>query len=112
MAQHAESDERPQRAAGEARAQVLGVLASVVRWIGLLLALVLVIHVLLTVGSANPANGITTFFADVAKPIALGFRDLFTPADPKLFVLVNYGIAALFWLVVSTVLTRIIRHFA
>jgi hypothetical protein len=27
-------------------------------------------------------------------------------------VLVNYGIAALFWLIVSSVLTRIIRRFA
>jgi hypothetical protein len=112
MAQHAEPDERPRRPAGEVRAQVLGVLASVVRWIGLLFALVLVIHVLLTVGSANPRNGITTFFADVADPIAIGFKNLFTPSDPKLYVLVNYGIAALFWLVVSGVLARIIRRLA
>ncbi|TCO64356.1 hypothetical protein [Actinocrispum wychmicini] len=112
MAQHAESDERPRRSAGEARAQVLGVVAGVVRWVGLAFALVLVIHVILTVGSANPANGITSFFADVADPVALGFKDLFTPADHKLSVLVNYGIAALFWLIVSAVLARVIRRFA
>jgi hypothetical protein len=112
MAQHADPDEQPRRAAGEVRAQVLGVLASAVRWLGLLLALVLVIHVLLTVGSANPQNGITTFFADAADPIAIGFKNLFTPTDPKLYVLVNYGIAALFWLVVSGVLARILRRLA
>lgn len=107
MAQHAESEKRPKR---EARAQAVGIVATVVRWIGLLFAIVLVVHVVLTVGSANPANGITTFFADIADPIALGFRDLFTPADPKLFVLVNYGIAAIFWLIVSSVLAKVIRR--
>jgi hypothetical protein len=107
MAQHAESDKRPKRTA---RTQAAVTVATVVRWIGLLLAIVLVVHVVLTVGSANPANGITTFFADLADPIALGFRDLFTPADPKLFVLVNYGIAAIFWLIVSGVLAKVIRR--
>jgi hypothetical protein len=108
MAQHAESDERPRR---EVRPQVVRIVATVIRWIGLVFALILVIHVVLTVGSANPANGITGFFADWADPIAIGFKDLFTPADPKLFVLVNYGLAALFWLIVSTVLAKIVRRF-
>jgi len=111
MAQHAESD-RSGKSAGATRAQVVGIVAGVVRWAGLLITLVLVVHVLLTVGSANPNNGITSFFADWAEPLALGFKDLFTPSDPKLLVLVNYGIAALFWLIVSSVLARIIRRFA
>jgi len=112
MAQHAESDERPRRSAGETRAQVVGIVATVVRWAGLILALILVIHVILTVGSANPANGITGFFADAAQPIEIGFKNLFTPTDPKLFVLVNYGIAALFWLIATAVLAKLIRRIA
>ncbi|MCE7009429.1 hypothetical protein LWC34_42435 [Kibdelosporangium philippinense] len=111
MAQHAESG-RSSKRASVTRAQVVGIVAGVVRWIGLLCTLILVIHILLTVGSANPANGITSFFASWADPLALGFRDLFTPTDPKAFVLVNYGIAALFWLIVSSILTKIIRRFA
>jgi hypothetical protein len=101
MAQQADSERQSGRTAGIA--------AGVVRWTGLLFAVVLVVHILLTVGSANPANGITTFFAEWADPIALGFRDLFTPSDPKLLVLVNYGIAALFWLVVTGGLAKVIR---
>ncbi len=108
MAQHAESENRRP----ELRPRIVGGIASVVRWIGLVFALILVIHVALTVGSANPGNGITTFFADVADPLAIGFKDLFTPSDPKLFVLVNYGLAALFWLIASGVLVKIIRRFA
>ena len=109
MAQHAESPER--QSSRDARAKVVGIVANVVRWIGLICALILVVHILLTVGSANPANGITNFFGDWAEPVALGFKDLFTPSDPKLLVLVNYGIAALFWLIVSSVLAKIIRRF-
>lgn len=110
MAQHAEPERRTSDAR-EVRARIAGIVASVVRWIGLICALILVVHILLTVGSANPANGITSFFADWAEPVALGFKDLFTPSDPKLLVLVNYGIAALFWLIVSGVLAKVIRRF-
>lgn len=89
---------------------MVGVLAGLVRWVGLVFALVLVVHVLLTVGQANPDNGITVFFADAAEPLALAFRNLFTPENAELRVLVNYGLAALFWLIVSGVLARLIRR--
>jgi uncharacterized protein YggT (Ycf19 family) len=94
------------------RANVVGVLAGVVRWVGLVLALVLVVHVLLVVGNANPDNGITQFFDAVADPLALAFRNLFTPENAQLRVLVNYGLAALFWLIVSSVISRLIRRLA
>jgi uncharacterized protein YggT (Ycf19 family) len=108
-AEHSEAVEH-RRSTAEVRAAVAGFLAGLIRWIGLAFALVLVIHVILTVGNANPANGITEFFADVAEPIALAFRDLFTPENAELRVLVNYGLAALFWLIVSSVLAKLIRR--
>jgi hypothetical protein len=92
------------------RSNVVGVLAGVVRWVGLIFALVLVVHVLLTVGHANPDNGITEFFSATADPLALAFKSLFTPDNAELRVLVNYGLAALFWLIVSSVLSRLIRR--
>jgi hypothetical protein len=94
------------------RSNVVGVVAGVVRWVGLLFALVLVAHVLLTVGNANPDNVITKFFSSTADPLALAFRNLFRPENAELRVLVNYGLAALFWLVVSSVLSRLIRRLA
>ena len=94
------------------RSNVVGVVASVVRWVGLLFALVLAVHVLLTMGDANPANGITKFFSTAADPLALAFKSLFTPANGQTRVLVNYGLAALFWLIVSAVLSRLIRRLA
>lgn len=94
------------------RSGVVGVVASVIRWIGLLFAVVLVVHVLLTVGGANPDNGITRFFSWAADPLALAFKSLFMPDNEQLRVFVNYGLAALFWLIVSAVLSRLIRRLA
>ena len=90
--------------------KVASLVASIVRWVGLIFAALLVIHVIFTVGSANPDNGIVSFVKSWADSLALGFSDLFTPSDAKLRVLVNYGIAAIFWLVVSGVLAKIIRR--
>lgn len=92
------------------RARAVGVLAGVVRWAGLLIALVLVVHVVLVMGNANPDNPITGFFRGAAEPLSLAFKSLFTPEDAKLGVLVNYGIAAVFWLVVSSVAAKLIRR--
>jgi hypothetical protein len=90
--------------------KVASAVASIVRWVGLIFAAILVIHVIFTVGSANPDNGIVSFVRSWADNLALGFSDLFTPSDEKLRVLVNYGIAAIFWLVVSGILAKVIRR--
>jgi hypothetical protein len=105
-----EQASRPRRSAAEMRATVVGFLAGLVRWAGLIFAIILVVHVLLTVGKANPDNGITVFFAHAAEPLALAFASLFTPENAELRVLVNYGLAALFWLVVSAVAARLLRR--
>lgn len=112
MADHTQQDSPARRGPAEVRAAILGVLAGVVRWAGLIVVVILVVRVLLTVGGANPNNGITSFFTSWSDPLAWGFKDLFTPSDAKLRVLVNYGIAALCWLVISSILARIIRRFA
>lgn len=112
MAEHTEREVATRRTAAEVRASVLGALAGVVRWAGLVVVIILVVRVLLTVGGANPDNGITNFITTWSDPLAWGFKNLFTPSDAKLRILVNYGLAALFWLVVSSLLARIIRRFA
>jgi hypothetical protein len=110
-AEHGEDVERGRRSGTtELRTSVVGLAAGVVRWIGLICALILAAHVLLTVGHANPDNGITVFFGDLADPLALAFRNLFTPANAELRVLIDYGLAALFWLIVSSVIARLIRR--
>lgn len=107
----AQADER-RRGSAAVRATVVGAVAGLVRAAGLALALILAIHVLLTVGNANPDNGITVFFDEVAEPVAMAFRNLFTPENTELRVLVNYGLAALFWLIVSGIVARLLRRLA
>ncbi|WP_116051213.1 hypothetical protein [Amycolatopsis palatopharyngis] len=93
-----------------AKDRTVGLLASVVRWIGLVFAAILVLHVIFVIGDANPDNGIVSFVTSWSDSLSLGFNDLFTPDDEKLRVLINYGIAAIFWLIVSAVLAKIIRR--
>jgi hypothetical protein len=92
---------------------MVALLANVVRWIGLVAAIILAIHVVLVAGEANPANGIARLIGNLADALSLGFKDLFNkPADDlKLRVLINYGIAAIFWLVATHLLARLIRRF-
>jgi hypothetical protein len=92
------------------RQQTVAVVAGVARLLGTVAAVVLAAHVLLTIGGANPDNSITRFVARCARPLAVGFRDLFTPSDAKLQVLVNYGIAAIAWLIVVSLVVRLIRR--
>ena len=94
------------------RARAVALIADVVRWAGILAAVILVIHVILTAGEANPANGIARTIHNLADALSLGFKDLFNkPADdPKLRTLINYGLAAVFWLLVSSIASRLIRR--
>ncbi|GEL19172.1 hypothetical protein [Pseudonocardia asaccharolytica] len=97
---------------GTAPRRGAALLASTLRIIGTAIALVLVLHVALTLLEANPANQLTIFVADLAVRFNLGLADLFLPADPKLAVALNYGLAALVWFAVTAVVVRIVRRFA
>lgn len=110
MAEHAQEERPTPRSSAHLRSSIVRVLAGIVRWAGLVVVVILVLRVVLTIGGANPANGISSFVTEWSNTFSLGFKDLFTPGDAKLRVLVNYGIAALFWLVVSSILVRIIRR--
>ncbi|GLZ40903.1 hypothetical protein [Actinokineospora sp. NBRC 105648] len=110
MAANESDRDTHRRAPAATRAAVVGVVATVVRWAGLLVALVLVVHVVLVMGNANPDNPISTLVRRFAEPLSLAFKNLFTPEDAKLGLLINYGLAAIFWLVVSSVVVKLIRR--
>lgn len=100
---------RARTSAKEVRTKTFAWLATIVQVLCTVAAIFLAAHVVLTVGGANPENGITEFVRSWANFLTLGFRDLFTPDTEKARVLVNYGIAAIFWLVVGAVASRLIR---
>jgi hypothetical protein len=92
------------------RSRVAAVLATVIRIVGGLIVVILIAHVVLTLGDANPTNDITRFVAYWSDRLQLGFRGLFTPADLRTRIAIDYGLAAAFWLVVSWVLVRLMQR--
>lgn len=90
--------------------QGLGIIATIVRIVGLVIVAILVGHIVLTLLDANPQNFLTEFVADWAGQFNLGLGDLFTPEQPKMAVTLNYGVAAVLWLVLTTVVVRLLRR--
>jgi hypothetical protein len=82
---------------------------STVCWV---FALLLLLHALLVVAGASTGNGFASFVASWAGGIDLGLDTLFTPADERMAVLLNVGVAALVWLAIGAVLTYLISHLA
>jgi hypothetical protein len=112
MGEHSDAPTRTTHNFAAARAKAVNIVAGIIRWAGLIVVIILVVRVLLTIGGANPTNGITSFITSWSDPLAWGFKDLFTPSDVKLRILVNYGVAAIFWLIVSSIIARLIRRLA
>lgn len=91
-------------------ARVARAFVALVRLVCGFLAVALVAHILLSIFDANPDNVITRWVADVADVAVLAFDDLFTPTDETLRVILNFGLAALFWLLVAGIVTGIVRR--
>ena len=46
-----------------------------------------------------------------AVVLVWGFRDLVLPADPRIWLVANYGLAALFWVVVGVIAAWVLSGF-
>jgi hypothetical protein len=88
---------------------LLGTLASLVSLASVVAALILVLYIVLIEFKANPHNVIVRDVKDIARPLAWVFKDLFTPKSLRLRVLVNYGIAAIVYLLAGRLIVRVLR---
>ncbi|WP_166659853.1 hypothetical protein [Actinomycetospora succinea] len=102
-------EERAPLNVGELVWKVATVLASVIRIVAYVIAVVLVAYVLLTLVGVNPLNAIAQVVGGVANSTVLAFRDLFLIADPVFAIVVNYGLAAVFWVLVAEFGSRLVR---
>ncbi|MDQ2583269.1 hypothetical protein CKY47_04585 [Saccharothrix yanglingensis] len=84
--------------------------ARVIRGIGAVFALIEVIYILMLLIGVNTANAFFRFIQQLAEPLALFFPGLFQTGNVKLDVLLNYGLAAVFWLVVAGLLARLVAR--
>lgn len=97
---------------GEIAWRTGNVIATVLRALAILFALVLVVNVVLVLVGVNPANGVAQFIGGLANLVILGFRDLFVPADPTIALIVNSLVAAVFWVFVGELVSRLVRFLA
>jgi len=89
--------------AGRAVQKIIDVLAAIARLVRSLFAVVLLVRVGLEFVAVNPHNVIVEWIVRFSDAIVLDFRDLFLPTDPRIGLAVNYGLAAVFWLVAGMV---------
>jgi len=85
-----------------------GTAARVISLVGAVFALIEVIYVLLILFGASATNGFFRFIASLAEPLALFWPGLFPIDNYELNIIVNYGLAAVFWLVVASLLARLV----
>jgi hypothetical protein len=84
--------------------------ARVISGVGALFAIIEIIYILMVVLGANQANAFFSFVRSLAEPLALFFPGLFSFENYNLGVIVNYGLAAVFWLVVTGLIARLIAR--
>ena len=84
--------------------------ASAVMTVFLLIAGVIALGILLILLGANTHAGIVNFILEIGRFFARPFSHLFPQDTVKQDYLVNWGIAAIVYLVVGSVLARMIRR--
>lgn len=89
-------------AAGARRA-----LARVISIVTTVVVLIIVAGILLVVLEANPSNDLVSFVTDVGEALVGPFENLFTLDDRKADVAVNWGVAAVVYLVLGRLLAGI-----
>jgi hypothetical protein len=87
-------------------------IARLVRLIAWLVALVIVVAILLRVLSANPGNVVVRDIHDVGKTLVGPFKNVFSIKNPKGSIAANWGLAAVVWLIVGSVIASLIARLA
>jgi hypothetical protein len=104
-------DTRDPRETRAASAKVaLGVVGSIIRTICAICAFILVVFVLFVVGSANPTNWLVNFISGAAQHLTLGLTGLFQTGNPDYQVIVDYGLPAVVWLVIGSIVGRVLKR--
>jgi hypothetical protein len=83
-------------------------LARLVRSLAGLVALVIVVAIVLFVLGANPGNGIVKAIHDAGGWLAGPFKNLFSIHNAKVAMAVNWGLAALVYLIVGHLIASLL----
>jgi hypothetical protein len=94
--------------ASNGAAQILSLVATIVRVVCAVIAAAILIHAIFVFFEANPANGLVSFTAGWRDTFGWFTKDLFTPADPKIAETINDVLAAVVWVLVGSLLSKLI----
>ncbi|WP_424189153.1 hypothetical protein ACOBQX_12040 [Actinokineospora sp. G85] len=94
------------------RHRTIRMITSAVTFLTGLFAVVLLAQIILTVAEANPGNGFASFVEGFSSAVSLGFDGLFSPGSAKLATVLDYGLAAIVWLLIGAAINFLIRRFA
>jgi hypothetical protein len=89
-------------------AQAAGLLARVVRIVAAIVASIIAAGILLFVLEANPTNSVVSAVHDTAHTLVGPFDDMFSFHSANVAIAVNWGIAALVYLVLGGLIARLI----
>jgi hypothetical protein len=87
-------------------------IARIVRLLTGIAAAIVVAAILLRVLGANPSNTVVHDIHNVAQTLVGPFKNLFSIKNPKVSIAVNWGLAALVWLIVGGLIARLIARLA
>lgn len=73
---------------------------------------IIVAAIILRVLGANPSNAIVSHIHDAAKWLVGPFDNVFSISKPKLSIAVNWGLAAVVYLIVGGLIARLIARAA
>ena len=93
-------------------ARALDIVATVVRVVCSVIGAVILLHAVFVFFEANPANGLVEFTRTVREDFGWFTVDLFTPDDLEIRETVNSALAALVWVLVGTLLSKVIVRLA
>lgn len=87
-----------------------GLASRIILTIGAVIAIILIAQILFWLFSANPANALVTFVGQIANVLALWFVGLFATGNATLQVILDYGLAAVFWVIVAGLVARLLSR--
>ena len=89
-------------------ARVFTLLATVVRVAASVIAALIVVHAVFVLFEANPANALVQFTAGWRDTFGWFTKNLFTPSDPKIAEAINDALAAVIWVAVGSLVSKLI----
>lgn len=93
-------------------ARAFSLLAAAVRLVASIIAALILIHAAFVLFEANPANPLVEFTTSIRDSFGWFTKNLFATDDPKIGEAINDALAAIIYLVVGSLISKLIVRLA